>query len=437
MSLWTNDATPGTPYWWADVDWPDLDVEPPKDTDVLIIGAGYTGLSAAIAASDAGASVAVLDSVQPGQGASTRNGGMFGAHPRLPWDAVCKLFGRETADGIFSEAHTALEFAKSLIEREGIDCDLQQVGRIQLAWSKAHFEAQKRLAEVIKAKSKAAVRIVERAELGAEIDTEKYFGGIVFPEHCGIHPAKFHRGLLKAALERDIRVCAPVEALSIERTGDSFDIQTSAGVVSARHLILATNGYTPKRFNWNARRVFPLPSYIIATEPLGANRVKALAPAGRMMVETRARQSYFRPSPDGTRILYGGRASIVNIPLDLAARRIHQTMSEVWPELKNTRLSHVWTGNTGYSFTHMPQVGEAGGVHFAMGYSGSGTVLAPYLGAKAAWRALGDPRGETAYADTKMPSRWFYTGGAPHFLHAADTWYRHIVDRVETRAGRR
>ena len=128
---------------------------------------------------------------------------------------------------------------------------------------------------------------------------------------------------------------------------------------------------------------------------------------------------------------------MVGIDLDLAAKRLRATMCEIWPELEGAALSHVWTGNTGYTFRHMPCVGVQDGIHFALGFSGSGTVLAPYLGAKAAWQAVGDPRGETAYARTTMTPRWFFGGGTPHFLKAADMWYRNWVDGAENRAARR
>ena len=156
-----------------------------------------------------------------------------------------------------------------------------------------------------------------------------------------------------------------------------------------------------------------------------------------MMVETRARHSYFRLSPDGTRILFGGRASMVHVDLQEAARRLKQTMCEIWPELRDVKLSHVWTGNTGYSFEHMPNVGDDRGLHHAMGFSGSGTVMAPYLGAKAAYQAMGDSRGETAYSSTRLTRHWLHPFRRPHFLHAADAWYRGWVDRRETWASRR
>lgn len=436
MIRWTGEAEPGAPYWWDGADWPHLVAPPPDSVDLLVIGAGYTGLSAAIAAHDAGARVAVVDAGQPGQGASTRNGGMMGAHPRLGWEALRDRFGQATADALFAEAAPALRFALDLIARAGIDCDLERTGRIQLAWTQAHFAAQKVTAAHVRAKGGVAREVVERARLPREIATPLYHGGILFPEHCAVNPRKYHAGLLGDVLRRGIPVSARCPARSIERAGGTLRIGTSHGAVRAGKALLATNGYTPAALRWFARRVFPVPSYLIATEELPADLLERLAPGRRMMVETRARHSYFRLSPDGRRILFGGRAAMTPIDLGTAAERLAATMRGIWPDLRDVRLSHVWTGSTGFSFAHLPSVGVHDGIHYAMGFSGSGTVMAPYLGAKAAWAAVGDARGETAYAWTGLRSRWFHWGGRPHFLKAADLWYRHWVDPAESRAAR-
>lgn len=437
MALLTGESELGHPYWWEEAAPAETADALPERCDILVVGAGYTGLSAAIVAADAGARVAVVEAGLPGQGASSRNGGMVGAHPRLGWEKLAARFGAEVADAIFAEASPALNWAKAFIEAEGIDCDFQQTGRIQLAWTGSHFDGQKRLAANVRAKSDVAIDVVERADLGREIGTGQYHGAIVFPEHAALHPAKYHAGMLAAVRRRDVPVVghAPVEGLERDVTG--FVATTPRGRVRADKVILATNGYTTRPFKWHVQRVFPLPSYLIATEALPANLLGHLAPGRRMMVETRARHSYFRLSPDGTRILFGGRASMRDVPLEVAAARLKATMCEIWPELRDVRLSHAWSGNTGFSFGHMPHVGERDGLHFSMGYSGSGTVMAPYLGAKAAWQAVGDPRGQTAYSRTHLPRHVMHLFDTPHFLKPADLWYRHWVDRRENRAARR
>jgi glycine/D-amino acid oxidase-like deaminating enzyme len=438
MVAFTGEAEIGFPYWWEALKplaGPE-DCPLPQKADLLVIGAGYTGLSAALAAQECGATVAVVDADRPGAGASTRNGGMFGAHPRLGWARLAAQFGKDAADALFAEAVPARAYVLDLIAREGIDCDLQETGRIQLAWTRSHADSQKRLAADVTAKSDVDVRMLDREDIAREITTERYFGGLLFPDHCAIHPARFHRGLWQAAVAKGVSVTAHAGVTDWSRETGGFVIETTRGRITADKIVLATNGYTPGLFRWHTARVFPLPSYIIATEELPPNLIAHLAPGRRMMVETRARHSYFRISPDGTRILFGGRASMRDVPLDVAARRQHATMCEIWPELRDTKVSHVWTGNTGYAFTEMPHVGEHAGLHFAMGYSGSGTVMAPYLGAKAAYRAMDDTLGETAYARTPFRRHWLHPTGTPHFLRAADLWYRSWVDTRDRYSGR-
>ena len=441
MSLFTAEARPGLPYWWEGAEWPALETGLSSaltgGLDLLIVGAGYTGLSAAIAAHDAGAKVAVVDAGQPGKGASTRNGGMVGAHPRLGWDRLRDLFGAEVANGVFAEAKPSLEFVQDLIAREGIDCDFQTTGRIQLAWTRSHFEGQKRLAQKVVAQSGMPCEVIEKTDLSREIGTQTYHGGLLFHSHAALHPQKYHAGLLNAVLRRGVPVVVDCTAGLPEDDNGAYRVETPLGAVRAGKVLVATNGYTRAPYTALARKVFALPSFLIATEPVSENLLGQLAPGRRMMVETRARHSYFRLSPDGTRVLYGGRAAMVDIDLTRAATRLRETMLEVWPELEGVKLSHVWTGNTGYSFTHMPHVGHEGGVHWAMGFSGSGTVMAPYLGAKAAWQALGDPRGQTAYSDTHLQTSWLHPGGRPWFLQAANLWYKAVVDRAQNWQARR
>lgn len=436
MSLFLPGAEPGRPYWWDGVEWPELTGDLPKTAELVVIGAGYTGLSAAIAAHDAGARVVVIDSGFPGEGASTRNGGMVGAHPRLGWDTLAKRHGAQAADALFTEAAAALGWVRDLIAREGIDCDFQQTGRIQLAYTAPQFETQRRLAGQLTEKGGVPCHIVERAGLASEISTPLYKGGMLFANHGGLHPAKYLLGMLDAVVRRGIPVLSHCPAIKVAKVRTAQQITTPLGIIEAERVVLATNGYTGAPFPWLARRVFPVPSFLIATEPLSPNLIGELAPGRRMMVETRARHSYFRVSPDGSRLLFGGRASMVNIGLPKAAQRLRATMAEIWPALSDVRISHVWTGNTGYTFQHMPHVGARDGLHYAMGYSGGGTVLAPWLGRKAALQALGLPDAETAFSVTALKSRWFHKGGPPHFLNAANLWYRHVVDRRETRASR-
>ena len=380
--LFASGAEPGRPYWWDGVTWPELPLGVPDKTDLLVIGAGYTGLSAAIAAHDAGARVVVIDSGQPGKGASTRNGGMLGAHPRLGWDTLAKRYGEAVADALYAEAGEALDWVKNFIACEGIDCDLKETGRIQLAYTDDHYAAQRKVAAQVSEKGGVACRVLTQQDLAGEIDTPLYKGGILFPNHAGLHPAKYLLGFLDAALRRGIAVIPDTPVTGIVRTAMGHQVRTPRGTILAGRIVLATNGYTGGDFPWHHRRVFPVPSYLVATVPMTPDLIARLAPGKRMMVETRAFHSYFRISPDSTRILFGGRAALVDIGMTAAARILRRKMGEIWPELSGIELSHVWAGNTGFTFSHLPNVGERDGIWHAIGYSGGGTVLALGLGAR-------------------------------------------------------
>jgi len=434
VSLFTASASNlGTPYWWEDgAPLPELSNALPDKAQLLIVGAGYTGLSAAIAASDAGAKVVVVDAGIPGHGASTRNGGMFGAHPRLAFSKLAKAFSHDAAAGIFNEAQTAFDFTSGLIRDENIDCQFEQCGRVQLAWTKSHSAAQRVQVSELQRVCNMNVEFVEADELASEINSPCYFSAIRFPDHASLQPRQFHDGLLSAVLRRGVQVIQQCPIAQIKNVKAEFIATSETGQqLRAEKVVMATNGYTQGKFEWFARRVFPLPSFLIATEPLSSNLLRSLAPGKRMMVETRAQHSYFRISSDGSRLIFGGRASMTSLSTEQAAKRLRKSMCEVWPELSSVKLTHSWSGNTGYSFSHMPQVGTHDGMQFSMGYSGSGVALAPYLGAKAAYLALGDKRGDTAYQQSQIESRWFHRSHVPHFLKPANFWYKNAIDQLE------
>ena len=422
------------PYWWETEEKGCFEKNGlPNSIDILIIGAGYTGLSAGIVASDSGAKTLVVDAGEVGKGASTRNGGMFGAHPRIGWEHLSSNFGSETADSIFREASESMRFVRKIIRTEQISCDLMETGRLQLAWSQSDHEKQKKLVSIMNEKTNINVKIVPKNELIHEIKTERYFGGILFENHCGINPLKFHNGLVNSLKRRKIQIVERMPVLSVESEGNSFKVHFLKQVVFAKKVIMATNGYTLNEFPWFKKRVFPVPSFLIATENIPSELIKELSPRGRMMVETRAKNSYFRNSPDGKKIIFGGRAAIKPISLDLAARRLKASLDDIWPQMKQFQISNVWTGNTGFSFNQIPHVGKHKGIYYAMGYSGSGTVLAAYLGAKVAYQALDDRRGLTGYSKTSLRKSSIHMFEKPYFLFIADFWYQNVIDRLQRR----
>lgn len=173
----------------------------------------------------------------------------------------------------------------------------------------------------------------------------------------------------------------------------------------------------------------PLSSYLIATEPLPVGTVAKLIPGGRMIVETRSRHCYYRASPDGQRIIFGGRAALGAIGPVPAAARLRKLLVQVFPSLVETRFTHSWAGRIAFPRNQMPHIGAIDGIYFALGYSGSGVALAPYLGHKVALKVLGSTDGHTAFDDVPFPTIPFHRG-RPWFLPFLEIWYR-VRDRME------
>jgi glycine/D-amino acid oxidase-like deaminating enzyme len=200
-------------------------------------------------------------------------------------------------------------------------------------------------------------------------------------------------------------------------------VETARGIVAARNVVVATNGYTGEVTPWLRRRVIPIGSYIIATEPLPRETMARLMPKGRVISDTRKVVYYYRPSPDGSRILFGGRVSADETDPRVSGPRLHAEMVRLFPELAGARISHSWCGFVAYTFDELMHVGEHDGLHYAMGYCGSGVGMACYLGMRLGQQVLGLSEGQTGLNAASFPTRPFYSGN-PWFLAPSVAYYR-------------
>lgn len=412
------------PYWWEAAPRRNEAVtDLPGQCDVGVVGAGFTGASAALTLSRAGRDVVVLDAEGLGAGASSRNGGMIGSGHRVSLADLEGRYGRETAIAMLREGQAALAYTTGLIESEGIDCGFVRCGRFRAAWTPEHYEAMARDLEAQRKLLGIDVHLVPRSEQALEVVTERYHGGCIFPQHGGLHPGLLHQGLVERAEAAGARFAGktPVRRILGER-GD-FRLETDRGVIRARDVIVATNGYSGTLLPWLRRRIVPMFSYIVASESLPPERLRALIPGGRMIVETRARHCYYRLSPDGTRLIFGGRMALQAITAERAASVALRLILDLFPSLAGLRLTHSWSGRVGMTREQLPHLGLYRGLHYAAGYSGSGVAMAPYLGHKIALRLLGKPEGATAFDPGGFPALPF-VGGRTWILPLLDLYYQ-------------
>lgn len=403
----------------------------PDKTDIAIVGAGFTGLSAALHLASAGRDVTVLDAGPPGAGASTRNGGMIGWGHKARLEPLAKRYGAGPARAMLREAQASLDWTLGLIERLPVDARYRRTGRYLGAASRLHFERLARWAQAEAPGLGMTVEIVQEEDQGQHIDTELYKGGVLFPHHGLLHPGLFHKGLLEAARSAGATVIDHAAVSKLSGDDGSWQIETARGRLSANTAVYAGNGYTgggAGPFRSFARRLIPVPSFVIATERLGANRIASLFPGGHAHVDTRAAHSYFRPCPWNERVLWGGRASLVPMQERASASRLRDQMLSVFPALKSVALSHSWTGNVAFSFDGVPHIGQLNGIWHACGYNGSGVAMAPYLGFRLAERLMGADqggatRGATGFDSAKFKPQPLY-GGNPWFLRGLEVYYR-------------
>jgi glycine/D-amino acid oxidase-like deaminating enzyme len=413
-----------TPYWWDEVPRPTPpESSLPAKVDVLVVGSGYTGLSAALQTARGGRDTLILDAEDAGFGCSTRNGGQVSASVKPGFDELAKRHGVERAFAILKEGQNSLAWVGDFVAAEGIDCDFRVSGRYHAAHSPGSYEA---LARQLASQPKGLeleAHLVPRAEQHSELGTDAYFGGVVFTHHASLSPAKYHQGMLERVLAAGARVIPRCPAIAIRQDGATLSVATSRGIVAAKQVVVATNGYTGELVPWLQRRVIPIGSYIIATEPLAGDVVARLMPKKRVTSDSRKVVYYYRPSPDGRRILFGGRVSYNETDPRVSGPLLHAAMTNIFPELAKTRITHSWYGFVAYTFDELMHIGEREGMFYATGYCGSGVGMASYLGMRLGQKVLGRAEGRTAFDEVGFQARPFYTGN-PWFLAPSVMYYR-------------
>jgi glycine/D-amino acid oxidase-like deaminating enzyme len=422
-----------TPYWWDGV-WPfAIPQQPvPRTADVVVVGSGYTGLSAALTLLKNQRSVVVLEAGRVAEGASSRNGGMCGDLLKPSVGELTARFGTRMASRLCGEARDALIHFQVFLAENDMRCDFQRSGRLTGALSDAQLAGLLRESESLRRLTGVDYEVVGKSDLASELGTGTYVGARLYRHHGGLHPAKYASELSRCVLAAGGVICESTAFVSCDETPEGIKIKTTAGHIRARDLIVATNGYSGWSGRSLRRRLVPVTSYMIATDELPAALMSTLMPRDRVVTDTNRLLCYYRASPDRKRILFGGRPAYTEIPPQESARRLVSYLHELFPALANIPVTHSWFGMIAYTFDRLPHVGNVDGFHYAAGYCGSGVVMATWLGTRVAHRVLGTADGVSAFAEIEHPTHPLYFG-RPWFLPFVQAWYQ-AADWWERRA---
>lgn len=417
------------PYWWDRTPRPQFaKAACPARADVVIIGSGYTGLCAAIETARAGRHTVVLDAADAGWGCSSRNGGLVSAGLKPGFAQLAREHGETAARAILGEGRNALAWIGDFVETEQLDCDFNVSGKFHGAHTPGQFEIIAAGIASQPAGLEVPAHVVPKSEQHREIATDAYHGGVVYENHAAVDPARYHQGLLNLAIAAEAEIIPHCRALAVESDGGGFLVSTPRADIRAGRVIVATNGYTDAVSPWMRRRVIPIGSYMIATEPLARGLTDRLLPGGRTVGDTRKVVYYYRASPDRRRIVFGGRVTGGETDPEKSAPLLLRDLVTLFPDLADVRVSHGWMGYVAYTFDHLPHIGVHDGIHYAMGYCGSGVAVASYLGSRIARQALGKAEGRTALDGLGFQTRPLYSGN-PWFLSAMVACYRWL-DRI-------
>ena len=426
-NLFTQDCKTD-PYWWDDAPRPQIaPTELPQSVDVAIIGSGYTGLNAALQTTRGGRSTLILDANDAAWGCSSRNGGQASNSLKPDLNLLAKQIGRQAAEDVLCEGFNALNYIDDVVKQENLNCDWVKCGRFIGAHNKTEYKKMLKTAGR-NLPLKLPSHIISPDQVRNEIGTDFYHGGVVYPDVGSLHPGKYSLELLDRVQAAGAQVISHCEVTDVVKDGNGYQLTTAKGQVKARDVVIATNGYSGKLFPWLSQRIIPIGSYIIATEPLQKSLMDELLPTRRVICDSRKMVFYYRACPEDKRILFGGRVALSEGDPLKSGPRLHQRMTEIFPQLATTKISHTWMGYVAFTFDTMPHFGRHEGMYYCMGYCGSGVTLASYFGMKIGQQVLGNKDGETPLSDVAFNTRPFYNG-TPWFLGPSIMYYQ-LRDKI-------
>jgi gamma-glutamylputrescine oxidase len=347
--------------------------------DVCVIGGGFTGLSAALNLAEQGLDVVLLEAERIGFGASGRCGGLVGSGQRKDVLEMEAQFGVERSKQFWDFAERAKDEIRSRVEKHDIDCDLQK-GQVLGVHKKSYLGYAQELTDVlIERYGYPFCRALNAEEARSYVATDTFLEGLYDSEALALHPLNYVLGVARAASEAGVRIFENTRVESYSKT-DPAVVRTATGTVKASFIVLGCNGYLGKLESRSAGKIMPINNFMIATEPLGEERAKALI-SGRFGVhDTRFVVNYFRMSDDGRLLFGGGENYRPGFPRDIA-KFVRPYMLNLFPQLRDVKIDYAWGGTLSVTVNRLPHLGRLEpNVYFGQGYSGHGISTATFAG---------------------------------------------------------
>lgn len=399
--------------------------------DVVIIGAGYTGLSAAHHIAKSGLVPVVLEANQPGWGASGRNGGVITAKFRLSFRDIDAAHGRAMARRMYEIAHESVETVEQLVSEFGIgSARLTRSGQVKVAHNQATLKAAIDEAAWMKREmGDNEVQILDPLQVRDETGSQAFVGGVLNPGSGGIHPLNYLRGLAKGLGQRGIAIYQESPVLALRHDNGGVTAETPGGTVRARQVIIATNSYSDltSATSRMQRTLVPFRSAIIATKRLSPNVAGSLMPTGRTYTETKRMMRWFRKVDD--RVIFGGRGAFGKQDSESAFEALRRAMVGIFPELGDVALEFRWSGLVGMTLDSVPHIGRLDErTLFSMGYNGAGVAMSSLMGKYLAALVRGETP-ELGLLDTnRLKAIPFYSLREPAVRMVAG-WYQ-LMDAI-------
>jgi gamma-glutamylputrescine oxidase len=395
--------------------------------DLVVVGGGYTGLSAALHAAEAGLSVVLLESTRIGWGASGRNGGQM--IPGMRWGAaeLAAKFGDDRARELVALANLAGDLVKGRIARHGIVCDLRH-GHFHAAAKPAHLEDMKRELDCLhRLLGYQGAQIVEAQDVPEYVASSGYHGGLFDANGGHLHPLNYALGLAQAARNAGVQIFEHSAVTTMDHAGPVI-AKTAQGKVTAVHGVVACDAFIGDLDPGMGKMTMPVANYNVATAPLGADRARALIPSGAAVSDSKFVLNYYRLSADGRLIFGGGEKYSPRPPADIEAF-VRPYLEGVFPQLQGVPIDYGWGGMVGVTLNRLPHFGRIGQSFFAHGWSGHGVLLTTLAGQLIAEAVKDAPARFDVFAS--LPVQPF--PGGPllrHPLYVAGMLYYALRDRL-------